>query len=558
MSEARSILIQPRAKNVTVIPQRMRPITQMPLHAGRRRRVAAYARVSTDSEEQQTSYEAQVDYYTRYIHAKEETDDWEFVQVYTDEGISATNTKRRDGFNAMVRDALDGKIDLIITKSVSRFARNTVDSLTTVRKLKERGVEVYFEKENIYTLDSKGELLITIMSSLAQEESRSISENVTWGMRKRFADGKVSMPYKRFMGYRKGTDGLPKIVEEEAEVVRAIYKRFLEGDTICMIAKKLNEQGIPSPAEKKKLTASGDEQEKKTQWCAGTVESILTNEKYKGDALLQKTYCTDFLTKKMKVNEGEVPQYYVQDSHPAIVDADVFDLVQMELARRKALKGQYSGNGCFASRIVCGDCGHFYGSKVWHSNDPYRKVIWRCNHKYNGQQKCTSPYVSQETLECAFEEVMRRMIARREHVIAACRLAVKEVLDADDLNRERESLEGKLVLLNQRIRRLVNDNARMQMDQEAYQKEYDELSAQYGETMNRIGEIDDEVRSREMRKKQIELFLRMFERQEADVEFDAGTFVAMVERVTVSQTEGGRGLSLEFALRNGQEILIRF
>ena len=552
MSEARRVMIQPRAKNVTVIPQRMRPITQMPLHAGRRRRVAAYARVSTDSEEQQTSYEAQVDYYTRYIRVKEETDDWEFVQVYTDEGISATNTKRRDGFNAMVRDALAGKIDLIITKSVSRFARNTVDSLTTVRKLKERGVEVYFEKENIYTLDSKGELLITIMSSLAQEESRSISENVTWGMRKRFADGKVSMPYKRFMGYRKGTDGLPEIVEEEAEVVRAIYKGFLEGDTICMIAKKLNQQGVPSPAEKKKLTTGDDEHEKKMQWCSGTVESILTNEKYKGDALLQKTYCTDFLTKKMKVNEGEVPQYYVQDSHPAIVDADVFDLVQMELARRKALKGQYSGNGCFASRIVCGDCGHFYGSKVWHSNDPYRKVIWRCNHKYNGQKKCTSPHVSQETLECAFEEVMRRMIAQRERVIAACRLAVKEVLDTDDLNREREMLEEKLLLLNERVRRLVSDNAQMEMDQEAYHREYDALSEQYGEAMNRIGKIDEEDRSREMRKKQIELFLRMFERMEADVEFDAGTFVAMVEKVIIRRAEDKREMILSFELRNGQ------
>lgn len=556
MSEARRIMIQPRAKNVTVIPQRMRPITQMPLHAGRRRRVAAYARVSTDSEEQQTSYEAQVDYYTRYIHAKEETDDWEFVQVYTDEGISATNTKRREGFNAMVRDALVGKIDLIITKSVSRFARNTVDSLTTVRKLKERGVEVYFEKENIYTLDSKGELLITIMSSLAQEESRSISENVTWGMRKRFADGKVSMPYKRFMGYRKGADGLPEIVEEEAEVVRAIYKRFLEGDTICMIAKKLNQQGVPSPTEKKRLSGGDEGQERKTAWGTGTVESILTNEKYKGDALLQKTYCTDFLTKKMKVNEGEVPQYYVQDSHPAIVDADIFDL-QMELARRKALRGQYSGNGCFASRIVCGDCGHFYGSKVWHSNEPYRKIIWRCNHKYNGQQKCTSPHVTQETLECAFEEVMRRMIAQREHVIAACRLATREVLDAEDLNCEREALEERLLLLNERIRRLVNDNARTQMNQAEYQKEYDELSARYGEEMNRIREIDEEVRSREVRKKQIELFLRTFEQQEADVEFDAGTFVAMVERVVVSREKQGGRMELRFVLRNGQENLIK-
>ncbi len=556
MSEARRILIQPRAKNVTVIPQRVRPVTQMPLHAGRRRRVAAYARVSTDSEEQLTSYEAQVDYYTRYIHAKEETDNWEFVQVYTDEGISATNTKHREGFNAMVRDALTGKIDLIITKSVSRFARNTVDSLTTVRKLKERGVEVYFEKENIYTLDSKGELLITIMSSLAQEESRSISENVTWGMRKRFADGKISMPYKRFMGYRKGADGLPEIVGEEAEVVRAIYKRFLEGDTICMIAKKLNQQGIPSPAEKKKLSGVDDEKQRKTAWCAGTVESILTNEKYKGDALLQKTYCTDFLTKKMKVNEGEVPQYYVQDSHPAIVDADVFDLVQMELARRKALKGQYSGNGCFASRIVCGDCGHFYGSKVWHSNDQYRKVIWRCNHKYNGQPKCTSPHVSQETLECVFEEVMRKLIAQREHVIAACRLAVKEVLDADDLNREREVQEEKLLLLSERIRRLVDDNARTEMDPEEYRREYDTLGAEYRQATDRIQEIDEELCSQEARKKQIEMFLWAFERQEADVEFDAGTFVAMVEHVVVHRLDN-QDTELEIVFRNGIKSVVR-
>ena len=205
---------------VTVIPAKLDRATFMPLDKPIKRRVAGYARVSTDSEEQQTSYEAQVSYYTEYIQKR---DDWEFAGVYTDQGISATNTKHRDGFNRMIADALDGKIDLIVTKSVSRFARNTVDSLTTVRKLKEKGVEVYFEKENIYTLDSKGELFITIMSSLAQEESRSISENVTWGQRKRMADGKVTMPYGRFLGYRKGEDGLPEIVPEEAEVVKLIY-----------------------------------------------------------------------------------------------------------------------------------------------------------------------------------------------------------------------------------------------------------------------------------------------------------------------------------------------
>ena len=309
------------ARAVTVIPPTIQPITHLARNAVVRRRVAAYARVSTSSEEQLTSYEAQVDYYTRFIQSKPE---WEFVRVYTDEGISAVNTKKREGFNQMVRDALDGKIDLIVTKSVSRFARNTVDSLVTVRKLKEKGVEVYFEKENIYTLDSKGELLITIMSSLAQEESRSISENVTWGQRKRFADGKVSLPYSHFLGYRKGDNGLPEIVPEEAETVRWIYSLFLSGKTTGSIANLLTREGIPTPAGKKK-------------WAASTVESILKNEKYKGDALLQKAFTVDFLTKKQKKNEGEVPQYYVENSHPAIIDPAEWKLVQRELERRKAI-----------------------------------------------------------------------------------------------------------------------------------------------------------------------------------------------------------------------------
>lgn len=236
------------AKSVKYIPATKNIFTAMPTMSISKRRVAAYARVSTDSDEQFTSYEAQIDYYTRYITKR---DDWEFVKVYTDEGITGTSTKHRDGFNLMVKDALDGKIDLIITKSVSRFARNTVDSLTTVRKLKDAGVEVYFEKENIYTFDSKGELLITIMSSLAQEESRSISENVTWGQRKRFADGKVTMPYKNFLGYDKGKDGKPVINEKEAEIVRLIYRLFLQGKTASGICKHLDGLGIPTPTGRK-------------------------------------------------------------------------------------------------------------------------------------------------------------------------------------------------------------------------------------------------------------------------------------------------------------------
>ena len=279
----------PAARAVTVIPATINLHSQIPVAANEKRRVAGYARVSTDSDEQFTSYEAQIDYYTRYI---QNNPDWEFVAVYTDEGISATNTRHRDGFNHMISDALAGKIDLIVTKSVSRFARNTVDSLSTIRKLKENHIEVYFEKENIWTFDSKGELLLTIMSSLAQEESRSISENVTWGQRKRFADGKVSLPYKQFLGYEKGPDGIPVIVEEEAKIVRRIFSLFMAGKTPYLIAKTLTADGIPTPAGKSK-------------WGTTTVASILTNEKYKGAALLQKKFTIDFLDKKMKVNEGD-------------------------------------------------------------------------------------------------------------------------------------------------------------------------------------------------------------------------------------------------------------
>ncbi|HEX3037802.1 MAG TPA: recombinase family protein, partial [Oscillospiraceae bacterium] len=300
------------ARAVTVIPTTIRRYSTNSATPASQKRVAAYARVSTDNAEQLTSYEAQVDYYTRHI---QENGEWEFVNVYTDEGISGTSTKNRDGFKRMIADALSGKIDLILTKSISRFARNTVDTLTTVRQLKEKGIEIYFEKENIHTLDSKGELFITIMSSLAQEESRSLSENVTWGQRKRFADGKVTMPYKHFLGYERGEDGNPQIVEKEAVIVRVIYQMFLDGKSPSAIAKHLTLNDIPTPGGKK-------------NWQPRVVESILTNEKYKGDAILQKCFTVDFLTKKRKANEGEVPQYYVTNSHPSIVSEEVFDLVQ--------------------------------------------------------------------------------------------------------------------------------------------------------------------------------------------------------------------------------------
>ena len=285
-----------------------------------KRRTAAYARISTDHEDQLSSYAEQVEYYTAYI---KERPDLEFVKVYADEGITGTSITHRAGFRRMIADALAGKIDFIITKSVSRFARNTVDLLSTIRQLKEKGVEVYFEKENIRTFDSRGELILSIMASIAQEESRSISENCKWGQRRRFAEGKFSVPYKRFLGYDKGEDGTLVINEEQAVIVRRIYDMFLEGYTTYAIAKALTEDGIPTPGGK-------------TLWRKGVVKSILTNEKYKGDALLQKVYTEDYLTKRKKKNNGEVTRYYAEGSHEAIIPPQIFDEVQRRFAAQSS------------------------------------------------------------------------------------------------------------------------------------------------------------------------------------------------------------------------------
>lgn len=524
------------ARTVTVIPATINPISRMPLTMQRKRRVAGYARVSTDSEEQQTSYEAQVDYYTHYIQSKA---DWEFVKVYTDEGITATNTKKRDGFNQMVADALAGKIDLIVTKSVSRFARNTVDSLTTVRKLKEQGVEVFFEKENIYTLDSKGELLVTIMSSLAQEESRSISENVTWGKRKQFADGKVSLPYKNFLGYEKGPDGLPQIVPEEAEIVRRIYSLFILGYTSCAIAKQLTSDGIPTPSGREK-------------WSPTTVESILSNEKYKGDALLQKTYTADFLTKKMTVNDGKVPQYYVENSHPAIIRPWEFAIVQAEAKRRRSLPRRYSGQSVLATHIICGDCGDYYGSKIWHSTSKYRRTIWQCNSKFSGDQKCQTPHLDEEMVKAAFLKAFNTIIENREALLEDCQLIQSTLTDCSEIDRKIAATLEEQALVTELIRKCIDQNATDVLDQTDYAKRYSGLMDRFEATTAKLADLNAEKQARDEKACMIGGFLfELRERDEALAEFDPYIWAVTVDVVTAYH-DG----SLVFKFRNGLELKV--
>jgi len=523
-----------QARAVTVIPPTINPLTHMSTTTMTKRRTAGYARVSTDSDEQFTSYEAQIDYYTQYIKRHS---DWEFVKVYTDEGISATNTKHRDGFNEMIEDALNGKIDLIVTKSVSRFARNTVDSLVTVRKLKEKGIEVFFEKENIYTLDSKGELLITIMSSLAQEESRSISENVTWGQRKRFSDGKVSLPYKHFLGYEKGTDGFPKIVPEEAAIVRRIYSDYMSGKTSFTIAKALTDEGIPTPSGKK-------------QWQSSTIESILTNEKYKGSAVLQKKFTVDFLTKKMKVNEGEVPQYVVEHSHDAIIDPQEWEAVQAEFGRRKKLGRQYSGNSVFATKIVCADCGAFFGSKVWHSTSKYKRTIWQCNRKFKNGEKCSTPHFDEQDLITRFLAVFNSLISTKETLLDDCRAIQTMLTDVSSIDTEIAALIQEIEVITELTKKCISENSQSVQSQEEYARKYNAYVERYEKAKAKLDRLEQQKAERLTKADAIGGFMfELSERNETLTEFDDRLWLTVIDKVTAYHD--GR---LVFKFQNDSEI----
>jgi DNA invertase Pin-like site-specific DNA recombinase len=503
----------------------------------RKRRVAAYARVSTDSDEQLSSYEAQVDFYTRHINNNPE---WEFVFVYADEGISGTNMKKRDGFNRMIADALDGKIDLILTKSISRFARNTVDSLVTVRKLKEKGVEVYFEKENIYTLDAKGEVLITIMSSLAQEESRSISENVTWGKKKSMEDGKISLPYKHFLGYEKGKNDLPKIVEEEAKIVRQIYSLFLEGKTIRNITQYLTDQGIPTPSGKK-------------QWSVSTIASILSNEKYKGDALLQKTYTVDFLSKTIKKNEGELKQYYIENSHPAIIDPETFDLVQNEIKKRQPNRRQLNNNSPFAAKIICSECGGYYGSKVWHSTGKYRNQLWQCNRKYVDGKFCETPHIREDELKPAFIQAVNQILGDKDRHITNFEELLPLLADTSVLKKKLEELQSEHDTAISRMRRYMEENTREIQNQEEYNRRYSKMDKQCSELEIQIKKIKDEILEQSARKEKIRRFLdELLQMNNLVTEFDENLWNTTIELVTVHLDK-----TLSFTFRDGTEISVK-
>ena len=395
-------------KNITVIPARKRVGSTAAKEKIKKLRVAAYCRVSTETEEQNLSYEVQVAHYTEFIKKNTE---WEFAGIFADDGISGTNTKKREEFNRMIEECMEGNIDLVITKSISRFARNTLDCLKYIRQLKEKYIAVYFEKENINTMDAKGEVLLTIMASLAQQESQSLSQNVKLGLQYRYQQGKVQVNHNRFMGYTKDEEGNLIIVPEEAEIIKRIYREYLEGKSLVGIGRDLEKDGI--------LTAAG-----KPRWRPETIKKILLNEKYIGDALLQKTFTVDFLTKKRVKNEGHVPQYYVENSHEAIIPKELFLQAQEELHRRSNMytgadknKRIYSSKYALSTITFCGDCGDIYRRVYWNIHGR-KEFVWRCVTRIEqGPEVCKNRTVKEAELYDAVMTAINRLLAGGDNMI---------------------------------------------------------------------------------------------------------------------------------------------
>lgn len=366
--------------------------------------MAAYCRVSTDNEDQLHSFDAQVAYYTKYIN---EHENYEMAGIYADEGISGTNTKKREQFRKMIADCEAGKIDLVITKSISRFARNTQDCLQYSRQLKNLGIGILFEKENINTKDSSGELLFTILSSLAQDESRNISENCKWGIRTKFKNGEMHLNTSKFLGYDKDEEGKLVINPEQAKTVERIFEEFIWGRNPQEIAKGLEDDGVPG--------CNGQ-----TKWYTSTVIGILKNEKHMGDALLQKTYTADFLTKRQVKNKGEITQVYVKDSHKGIIDKETWKAVQEEFERRENFMMKHGlvkyvyGSDCnpFTSRIFCGECGCSYTKHTWKNRGIEQ---WQCkNHRKDGKLMCRNAFVDNGDLEQGFVKAINHVITNTD------------------------------------------------------------------------------------------------------------------------------------------------
>lgn len=461
-----------RKKNISIIPSN--PAYDKTIKVQfKALRVAAYCRVSTLLEQQEGSYEAQVSYYTEKI---QQNPNWKLAGIYADDGKSATNTKKRDDFNALIDDCMAGKIDIVLTKSVSRFARNTVDSLQTIRKLKEKNIGIIFEKEGINTLEGSGELLITILSSQAQEESRNLSENTRWGFERKFEKGVVMVNHKKFLGYTKDEYGELVIVPEQAQLVRRIYRLYLEGLSTQQIADTFMADGIK--------TVTGND-----KWHDTVIAKILQNEKYMGDVLQQKTYTIDFLTKKRVKNDGIVPQYYIEDNHEAIIPKEIFFQVQEERARRASLhkpavtrrankeKSKYSSKYVLSDILVCGECKHPYRRQTWSRNGVITPV-WRCESRLaSGTKNCKhSPTLKEKPLHEAIMTAVNNVVENHREVVGAFRQNMIRIVGSYSTKNMESEFDGQIDMLQKQLLELIEENAKQGAVDEDFDEKYKRIA----------------------------------------------------------------------------------
>lgn len=504
-------------------------------------KVAAYARVSTDEAEQLNSYKTQCDYYTSYIQGKPE---WEFVGLYADEVITGTSAKRRKEFQRLIRDAMDGKIDLILVKSISRFARNTVDSLQTVRRLRDKGVRIFFEKENIDSLDAKCDMILSIYSSLAEEESRSISTNIRWAHQKKVERGEVVLNFNNIYGYQQDEDKNVTIKIQEAEIVREIYHKYLIGYSIRRIIRELKENEIKSPLGSSK-------------WSSSTIKGILENEKYIGDVILQKTYKRDFLTQRRVRNTGQAPQKYVENNHPAIVDKLTWNAVQAEIERRNSLrsteatgKGRYDMRYAFSGVIECGECNSNFRRHNYTNGNKIERT-WACKEHLKGNKYCTQEILKEELLEELFVNTLNRLLLNRDKVLKKVEASVKEaMLEVGTDNKQQiekvdlmiEKLQADMLELNKR-------RGKREVDAEQYNTESREIMEQLDELFKQRDELIAEQSDGALSKSQYKMLTDFLKNEQKQTEFDKDVFTKLVDKVIVHSRE-----EITFVFKDGTEI----
>lgn len=466
----------------------------------RQLRVAAYCRVSTQMEEQLNSYEVQKNYYTEKINSEPK---WKLVGIFADKGITGTSALKRDEFQKMIRMCKRKQIDMIITKSISRFSRNTVDCLNYVRMLRQLDVDVFFEEQGIHSKDTGAEFYITIYGSIAQSESENISANVRWGIQQRAKEGKVHFAYSRFLGYKEGPNGKPMIDEKQADTVKFIFNEYLLGSSLADIAKLLTAKGIKTPTGK-------------SDWNGSTVRTILSNEKYKGDALLNKTYISDCISKKVKKNNGEKPMYYVENNHPAIIDKDTFNRVQEELARRtskrkvkqvgtKTEQGKYSSKYALTELLICGECGTPYRRCTWTASGE-KKIVWRCINRLDyGKKYCHhSPTIEESVLQNAIVTAIMNNAHQSADVLSILKEHICIGIQADEVEDSSLELLIEIAKLDEKYNELFNKMTADTEDIESIENQLIEIINKKHLLQARVEEIKNERRKRENAQSRLE------------------------------------------------------